>query len=252
MAKTTIGIIGYGRFGRLLANVLSADHDVYFYDDDERCALLANYRSLHEVLACSSVFFCVPIHCFESVLRSVSLTIKADTVFDVCSVKILPEKWMLEHLPSTINVISTHPLFGPDSYDCDSPKVIMMHPSRCQAVVFERWVSYFSSLSWHIEQITPEEHDRQCAYSQGVTHFIGRVLGQMNLSHGVIATHGYAQLFNLVEQTCNDSLDLFHDMMNFNPYTKKMMKEVYDSLAQVSDVLTKKRDGLDKENIDGE
>jgi len=242
MTQTTIGIIGYGRFGRLLTDVLSVDHNVYFYDDNQQYAALKHYRPLPDVLACSVLFFCVPIHCFESVLRSVAPLIQAETVFDVCSVKVLPEKWMMAHLPTSVNVICTHPLFGPDSYYCDSPNIIVMHPSRCSSEVFNYWSAYFSSLSWQVEQVTPQVHDQQCAYTQGVTHFIGRILGQMNLSDGVIATHGYRQLLNLVEQTCHDSLDLFHDMMTFNPYTQTMMQEVHESVTHITDQLMAKND----------
>ena len=37
------------------------------------------------------------------------------TVLDVASVKMLPSRWLERHMPETVHVVPTHPLFGPQS-----------------------------------------------------------------------------------------------------------------------------------------
>ena len=62
------------------------------------------------------------------------------------------------------------------------------------------------------------------ARSQGLTHFVGRVIDDFGTNQTRIDTEGYKALHKLVNQTCNDTWELFEDIQNFNPYTEKMIK----------------------------
>ena len=64
------GIIGYGRFGRVLADLLTNKYEVRVYDieavdNDEGVEIC----SLSEVLECILVFIAVPIRSFEEVIK---------------------------------------------------------------------------------------------------------------------------------------------------------------------------------------
>lgn len=94
----------------------------------------------------------------------------------------------------------------------------------------------------NILEITPDEHDSHVAFSQGVTHLIGRVLDKMKLdkysnldSDKKIkpVTKGFESLMQVKEQTCHDSIDLFHDMVTFNLHAKKMLDSFNLSLKEV-------------------
>lgn len=233
MHKPTIGIVGLGRFGQLLHTILSSDFTVYGYDTSFDLTHLSYHRSLPETLSCDVIFLCIPIRSLEPFLKQSAHMIQAHTVFDVCSVKVLPEQWMLTHLPKSTHIISTHPLFGPDSVNTHHKKTIMMHNTRCDLKIFDEWVAYFSSLSWHIERITPQAHDRQSAMTQGLTHLIGRMLHHIPLKDSNISTYGYQQLHSVMEQSCHDSLELFHDMMKFNPYTNHMLTRITTAFDSV-------------------
>jgi prephenate dehydrogenase len=78
-------------------------------------------------------------------------------------------------------------------------------------------------------EMTPDEHDHQAAYTQGVTHFVGRVLQRLDLKECRIGTLGYHKLLEIVEQTCNDPLQLFHDLQRYNSYTGEMRNAVLES-----------------------
>ena len=81
--------------------------------------------------------------------------------------------------------------------------------------------------------MTADDHDRDAAFSQGVTHFIGRVLKEMDLEEKEIATKGYISLLEIVEQTCHDPLQLFYDLQRFNPYTRDMRHSLRLALENV-------------------
>lgn len=64
--------------------------------------------------------------------------------------------------------------------------------------------------------MTCEEHDRQAASTQFVTHTVGRMLGAMELTSTEINTKGFEALLKLVENTNNDSFDLYYGLFLYN------------------------------------
>ena len=87
--------------------------------------------------------------------------------------------------------------------------------------------------TWISVSLRADEHDRDAAFSQGVTHFIGRVLKEMDVQDKEIATKGYKSLLEIVEQTCNDPLQLFYDLQRYNPYTRDMRHSLRIALENV-------------------
>lgn len=64
--------------------------------------------------------------------------------------------------------------------------------------------------------MTCEEHDRQAASTQFVTHTVGRMLGAMELTSTEINTKGFEALLQLVENTNHDSFDLYYGLFLYN------------------------------------
>ncbi|MFO7656353.1 MAG: hypothetical protein R6W78_04740, partial [Bacteroidales bacterium] len=104
---------------------------------------------------------------------------------------------------------------------------------------FDTWVDYFNSKNMRVEIMTADGHDKMVAYSQGITHYIGRVLADLKLETTSINTLGYKKLLEIIEQTCNDSWQLFCDLQKYNPYTKKMRKDLHDSIEKIYLILNK-------------
>ena len=65
-------------------------------------------------------------------------------------------------------------------------------------------------------EMTCEEHDRQAASTQFITHTVGRVLGAMDVRPTDINTKGFDALLNLVENTSHDSFDLYYGLFLYN------------------------------------
>ena len=112
------GIIGYGRFGRVLADLLSKKYKVRVYDI-QKVAIDNGVEicSLEKVLECILVFIAVPIRSFENVVKEIATyKLYNTTIIDVCSVKVYPVEIMEQHFPEHLGIIASHPHFGPDSY----------------------------------------------------------------------------------------------------------------------------------------
>ena len=229
------GIIGYGRFGKILADLLSKKYEVRVYDIQE----IDNYEgvdicSLPEVLECILVFIAVPIRAFEEVVKEIATyKLYNTTIIDVCSVKVYPVEIMEKHLPDHVGIIASHPHFGPDSY---SPFRELKATICLVRDVYKRIndvKEIFESQSIRTIDMTSDEHDRIAASSQGVTHFIGRVLNESGIRSTNMNTMGFNELLGVIEQTCNDSWDLFKDLQRYNPYTNDMIDKLVGTIEKI-------------------
>lgn len=230
---TRVGIIGFGRFGKILAEILSAENEIFIHDLNGESG---GYHKLPlcEIVKCEILFIAVPIRGFEDTIKSLqNLNMYNTTIIDVCSVKIYPVQIMQRYLPKNVGIIGTHPMFGPDSYSPFKELKIVMHPVRDIYNQFDRLKQAFERQSISIVEMPPDAHDKDAAMSQGITHFIGRSLSELGVSSTKINTLGFNELLNVIEQTCNDSWDLFKDLQNYNPYTFEMIEKLEEGIEMV-------------------
>ena len=234
-----VSIIGFGRFGAMLHALLTKGFAVDVYDKNPVDNAEVNEVSLEEALKNDTIFIAVPIRDFEDLVVDISTRIQSGkTIIDVCSVKVFPKKVMIDNLPEKIDIIATHPLFGPDSLK-DSGSVMTMEAVKDSFERYNFWKNYFESQNIIIEEISADDHDMMAARSQGLTHFVGRVIDDFGTNQTRIDTEGYKALHKLVNQTCNDSWDLFEDIQNYNPYTEKMISELNGSFKKISEIIEK-------------
>ena len=234
-----VSIIGFGRFGAMLHSLLSKGFEVDVFDKNSIDNSDVNEVSLEDALQNETSFIAVPIRDFENLVKDISKKISSGkTVIDVCSVKVFPKKVMLDNLSNETDIIATHPLFGPDSLK-DSGSVMTMESVRNTFGRYDFWKNYFESQNILIEEISAEEHDMMAARSQGLTHFVGRVIDDFGTNQTRIDTEGYKALHKLVNQTCNDTWELFEDIQNFNPFTEKMISELNESFEKISEIIDK-------------
>ena len=229
------GIIGYGRFGRVLYDLLSKKYEIRVYDKEivpknEEIKIC----SIEDVLECVLVFIAVPIRSFEEVIKEIAgYKLYNTTIIDVCSVKVYPVEIMEKYLPEQVGIIGSHPHFGPDSYSPFRELKATICPVRDVYKRTNDVKEIFESQSIRTVEMTPNEHDRTAASSQGVTHFIGRVLNESGVRSTNMNTMGFNELLSVIEQTCNDSWDLFKDLQRYNPYTNEIIDNLVETIEKI-------------------
>jgi prephenate dehydrogenase len=230
-----VGIIGFGRFGKVLLNILQKGFSVSIYDPKvENRSLNVNFQNLNLVLKQKTIFVSVPICNFESVIKNIAPRLKrGQTIIDVCSVKIYPIDVMIKNLDKSIGVIGTHPMFGPDSFQSNKELKMMMNKTRDVENQYSFWRQYFKDQGIQIFEMSAEDHDKKASQTQGVTHFLGRMLKELGIQKTTIDTQGFCDLLDLVDQTCNDSWELFKDLQLYNPYTKEMIKNLKRATEEI-------------------
>lgn len=232
-----IGVYGLGRFGAFWAGLLAETFNVYGYsrNPDRLTPEGVNRISFEELFNCQVIFLCNAISSMEEVLKDLAGHLKPGTlVVDTCSVKVYPVSLMKSILPDGVGILGTHPMFGPDSgKDGVANLPIVMCAERLGDDQYIYWKDRFRAMGLVIQEMTADEHDREAAYTQGITHFIGRTLNEMNLHPSAIGTAGYTRLLDIIKQTCNDPWQLFIDLQKYNPYTSSMRDDLHRGLEKM-------------------
>jgi prephenate dehydrogenase len=238
--KQKIAIIGFGRFGKLLANILSPYGEVFIIArkkiDNVKFKQI-EYKDLKKI---DWVIPSVPISSLKKVLKEINPFLKKGAlVMDVCSVKVHPSKWMQEILSKDIQILASHPMFGPDSVKNGKLENldIVFCPIRIDDIKSEEVEEIFESMGLNVVETTPEDHDQQNAISLALVHFIGRGLKGIDVSHQKITTMGFKRLLQLKDNVTNDSMELFRDMNNFNPYAREIRRRYVESLQKIDSML---------------
>lgn len=233
LKNRSVGIIGFGRFGKVLANLLVQDYEVKIYDIYKNKNSEFTFCDFDTILQENILFIAVPIRQFENTIQSIAKKIlPGTTIIDVCSVKVYPVKIMQSYLKNN-EIIATHPLFGPDSIRTSKNLNIMMNNVSAKKENYENWKSFFNAKKINVIEMSPEEHDQQAAQSQCITHFIGRTLEKADLKKVTIDTHGFKQLMEIKQQTCLDSWELFEDLHRYNPYSKDAITKLEKAFKEI-------------------
>ena len=247
-----IGIIGFGRFGALMARYLAADLPVTVYNRSDKAADIRAVGAVPGTLAeaCGQriVILSVPISSMRDNLERIAPLLRPDAlVCDVASVKVYPVEWMRELLPETVSLLPTHPMFGPDSAaDSLLDRKIVVCRERISDPRFRAIRRYLAGKGLIVIEATPEEHDRQIAVSLSLTHFIGRGLAEYGAKELIIDTAGYKRLLRILGVVTHDTWQLFVDMNRFNPYAKENRREFLSALGGLEDRLEAEAKAVEK------
>lgn len=239
----TVAIIGFGRFGPVLYRLLENDFNVILYDQHPNVFTGKKFskntyiaQNEKEIYRAETIFYAVPILTFESVIKSHKKYFNGShLLIDVLSVKLHPQKIFNKYLKNSGDqALLTHPIFGPDSSKQGfSGLSIVLDRFRTAQNNFNFWKNFFVKKELKVIELSAKEHDKLAANSQGVVHFVGRLLEQFNFKQTRIDTLGAEKLQEVMEQTCNDTWELFLNLQNYNPYTKMMrikLGQAYDRL----------------------
>lgn len=233
------GLIGFGRLGRLLVRHFARDARIFVHDRklDARAvrALGAVPATLAQACAQPVVVLCVPISQIEPLARRLRGLVGPGTlVVDVASVKAEPLRALKKILPRGVDILGTHPNFGPDSAaDSLKGRKIVLCRVRLSDARYRRAKDALTRKGLEVVELTPREHDRRMAHSLALTHFIGRGLVAYGAKTTGVDTEGYKRLLRILETVQNDSWELFVDMNRFNRHAAPMRRRLLASLTAV-------------------
>ena len=159
---------------------------------------------------------------------------------DVCSVKLKPCQWLKKNIGNKVEILGTHPMFGPDSakYGFKGLQVVLC-PIRVSNKKLKLIRDIFLDLELKIIEATPRMHDMEAAKSLALVHFIGRSLSEAKVAEQSISSVGFERLLTVNETVCNDTWQLFIDMNKYNPYARKIRDKYIKSINKLNTKIIK-------------
>lgn len=237
--KPTVAIIGYGDFTKLMIRYLHPYAKIVIHSRSNkpgRQLKHARFVNAKTALAQSIIIPSIPAQHLESYfIKHKELVNPKGIVIDVCSVKVKPVGVLKKVLPKTTRIVATHPMFGPQSAKKSLKDLkIMMYPVRIESRTYERMKKLLSKkFGMRIIECTPERHDKMMAYVQGLSHYLGRVMQQMDIPDTELATQAYEDLIDMKLVQGEDSWDLFQSIMQENPYARKVNRDFKRACLQL-------------------
>lgn len=230
---SSIGLIGLGAFGRLMASHLQPHLPLVVFDtarpiepDTSGCGLIPG--GIAEVAACDIVILAVPVDALAEAVAALRPHLRSGTVvLDVGSVKIEPAQLLLAGLPDDVEIIGTHPLFGPQSArDGLKGLKIALCPIRGDSI---RRIAAFLRVTLALDVIltTPDAHDRDMAMVQGLTHLVAKILVRMEPMPGRMTTRSFELLMQATEMVRHDAPGVFLAIERANPHARAVRERFF-------------------------
>ena len=172
-------------------------------------------------------------------------------LMDLTSVKEWPCSLMAEHAKPGVEVVGTHPIFGPRVGSIDG-QVFVLTPVRGV-----RWLTWFKGLlmrhNARVVESTPQEHDEVMAVVQGLTHFMYISVGKTFQDMGFdvkrsrqFASPVYDLMLDMIGRIIGQDPNLYAEIQMQNPRVLAV-HEAY--LKAASDLSATVREGRESDFV---
>jgi prephenate dehydrogenase len=243
---SSIGLVGFGAFGRLIVTHLHR-HFPFIIHDPAIPSVTGDFQdrvalgTIADVGRCDVIILAVPVAELAAAIKDMRPYLRPGSlVVDVGSVKVKPAKVMAAELPPFVDIVGTHPLFGPQSAGKGiRGRKIALCPIRGSAA--PRIAAFLrGTLGLQVFITSPEEHDREAAVVQGLTHLIAKVLVRMEPLPVRLTTASFDHLMQATEMVRCDAPGVFHAIERENPFAAEVRERFFALAAEARTELEKR------------
>ncbi|MBT9382783.1 prephenate dehydrogenase/arogenate dehydrogenase family protein [Pseudooceanicola sp. CBS1P-1] len=245
-----VALFGFGAFGELVARTLLPDMPVVVCDPDPAAqararALGATVLPPEAAARAGIVVLAVPVPLLERVLRDLAPHLRpGQLVIETCSVKEEPARLLETLLPEGVEALATHPMFGPAS--------AARGLRGCQMVLCplrgNRWRRVAAFLrarhGLRLLRATPEEHDRQAALSQGLTHLLAHAMARLG-PQPAIRTRSYELMMEAFAMVADDAPEVYTAITRGNAHVAPLSEALIAALRLESGARREPAPGLE-------
>ncbi len=238
-----IQILGAGKMGSFLADVLSFEHEIAIFDTDPQrlrftynCIRMSDPKEIAEFkpeILINAVTVKYTLEAFNTVLPYIPETC---IISDIASVKTgLKEFYEQQNRP----YVSTHPMFGPtfaNLNNLSAENAIIISESSHMGKIFFR--DLYNSLKLNIFEYSFEEHDKTIAYSLSIPFASSLVFASV-MKHQEAPGTTFKKHLNIARGLLSEDDYLLTEIL-FNPYTPEQLKAIRKELALLLETIENK------------
>lgn len=200
-----------------------------------------------EIKKSDIVMISVPINITEKTIEEIAPKMtRGSLLMDITSVKTGPVDAMLKYAPADVEILGTHPMFGPSIPDIRG-QIVIFNPVEGRS---PRWFPVIKSLyeenGAHIEIMDAVQHDKMMAVVQGLTHFayisIGSVFRELEFdvaNSRRFMSPMYDIMLDLVGRILAQNPYLYA-MIQMNPEVAKVHKAYINQCNLMAEIVKKK------------
>lgn len=266
-----IALLGYGRFGRALTELILDSGRVETSGDrvpweasgvglrafDPHWDVPAPIRagSLAELVqGATHLVLAIPVPKTEEVLEQLLPLLERNElegessplplVVDVGSVKRGPVRAMERILGERVPWIATHPLFGPSSVVLgERPLRVVVCPNSHHPRAAEEARLFFEGFGCRVVEQSADEHDRVMAKTHALAFFLAKGLLDIEADADLpFSPPSFQAMAKTVESVRSDAGHLFLAIQNENPYAEASRRELLGALTKLHGRLVAARD----------
>ncbi len=240
MDRLKIVIMGAGKMGSFLCDVLSPNHEVAIYDTDmERLRFTFNvlrFTTMDEIrdfepqLLINAVTVKYTISAFEKVLPYLPATCM---ISDIASVKTgLPEFYAQCGHP----YVSSHPMFGPTFASLSNLRhenAIIINEGDYLGRVFFK--DLYNSLHLNIREYSFAEHDETIAFSLSIP-FASTLVFAGVMKHQDAPGTTFKRHMAIAQGLMSEDDYLLQEIL-FNPHTNGQLDRIKEQLTQLQEII---------------
>lgn len=236
MHSPTLALIGFGAFGRLTADLLKPHCRILVCDPSEsaRAAALQaglSVIALPGVAQADIVLLCVPVPQLGQTLSALAPHLRpGQLIADVASVKSAPAALMQNLLPDHVDLLATHPMFGPQSAATGTRGLqLVLCPLR--GTSWRRRAAFLrKALGLRVLLSTPDQHDREAAFTQGLTHLLARAMRDLGPAPK-LRTKSFDLLDQAFAMVRDDAPEVFDAVTRDNPHVAPLQARLAELLS---------------------
>lgn len=238
----SVAILGYGRFGAALAQLVGeAGIGVRAHDPLAEVPADVRAESVRDlVVGARFLVVAVPVPRIRAALLDLRPHLAPEQiVLDVGSVKVGPTDALQEVLGDAIPWVGTHPLFGPLSLAlAERPLRVVVCPARQHPEAAARVRELYERVGCEVIEQTAEGHDRVMAHTHALTFFVAK--GMIDAGAGMevpFAPPSFQAMARAIETVRSDAGHLFTAIAHENPFAGEARKQLVTSLAAIDRAL---------------
>jgi len=236
-------VLGAGKMGTFLTDVLCIQHEVALFDTDPKklrfvfnTLRMTRYEEIQEfepelVINCVTLKF--TIEAFEKVLPFLP---KNCIISDIASVKTGIQEY---YKNSGMRYVSTHPMFGPTFATLDNlstQSAIIISESDHMGKAFFK--DLYGSLRLKIFEYTFDEHDETIAYSLSIP-FASTLVFASVMKHQEAPGTTFKRHMDIAKGLLSEDDYLLSEIL-FNPYTHNQVENIRGELKTLLEIIDTK------------
>lgn len=241
----SIGIFGFGNFGKFIASLFKANcKNLVQNIFDEHINEYSNESDFIKAVQSDLIIICVPIGAIKETINKISAKInKKQIIVDVASVKTYPKE-IYSTISNEAQVLLTHPMFGPATVkqlNKEGELVlnglnITVENLSLKESSFNECIKFLNTLNLEVHFLNSETHDKLTSNFQFTSLFFSSLLKEFDFKESKIDTMSYKKLVEFTHYVSADK-NLLKEFYLYNPYCKVQLDSIKNNFDSMYDFI---------------